>query len=289
VPEIDVARPPAPLIYWLWVAGNQDLAGAAPARRELGSLEAILLALQHAQVVHGSWRSRVAKLRPPKGRAGKDHLTEFRSAQFELLLAFQLFCDETHVTLNPDGKTSSCDMTITTKGTNIAAVEAYAPQKDIDNWYERSVVTPWRELVGTSRPAQAWEPTRENLRNMFINPAAVPAALSNILTNGNFPEQKARQLTSGDVPTLLAIRAYSLTNRLENLLTIRSAETLAKEITAEAWACLPEQCAGLLLCFTSDIVSILGGGGPVFFLPAPNRTFDNNLMSYLRNIGAMTR
>jgi hypothetical protein len=86
------------------------------------------------------------------------------------------------------------------------------------------------------------------------------------------------------VPTLLAIRAYSLTLRLENLLTIESAQVLAAAISEEAWTRLPEQCAGLLLCFTPDI---LGGAGHLMFLPTPCRSPDENLMSYLTSIKAM--
>lgn len=122
------------------------------------------------------------------------------------------------------------------------------------------------------------------MRDIFLDPAAVPLALSNILTDGNFPGQKARQLASGDGPTLLAIRAYSLTSRLENLLTIESAQALAAAISEEAWDRLPKQCAGLLLCFTPDI---LGAGGHLMFLPAPGRSPDEDLKNYLTNIQAM--
>jgi hypothetical protein len=91
--------PRAPLIYWLWVAGGPTLSGAVPARQELASLELILMAFHHLQVVGGSWPSRVAKLYPPTGHAGKDHVTEFRSAQFELLVAFPLLREGVTITL----------------------------------------------------------------------------------------------------------------------------------------------------------------------------------------------
>ncbi len=276
--------PPAPLIYWLWVAGDPTLSGAAPARQELASLELILVALHHLQVVGGSWPSRVAKLYPPKGHAGKDHVTEFRSAQFELLLAFQLFREDVTIIMQGDGGPPACDLIIESRGTKIAANEAYAPQKDIDDWYQRSVLMPWRGLIGAPEPEPAAPAGPEPMRDIFLDPAAVPLALSNILTDGNFPGQKARQLASGDGPTLLAIRAYSLTSRLENLLTIESAQALAAAISEEAWDRLPKQCAGLLLCFTPDI---LGAGGHLMFLPAPGRSPDEDLKNYLTNIQAM--
>lgn len=276
--------PPAPLIYWLWVAGDTTLSGAAPARQELASLGLILMTLHHPQVVGGSWPSRVAKLIPPKGHAGKDHVTEFRSAQFELLLSLQLFRQDVTIALQGDGGPPACDLIIESGGAKIAAVEAYAPQKDIDDWYQRSVITPWRSLIGAPQPEPLAPTGPEPVMDIFLDPAAVPLALSNILTDGNFPRQKARQLASGDLPTLLAIRAYSLTSRLENLLTIGSAQALAAAISEEAWTRLPEQCAGLLLCFTPDI---LGDGGHLMFLPAPGRSLDEKLMNYLMNIKAM--
>jgi hypothetical protein len=276
--------PPAPLIYWLWVAGDPTLSGAAPARQELASLELILMALHHLQVVGGSWPSRVAKLYPPAGHAGKDHVTEFRSTQFELLLAFQLLREGVTITLQRDGGPPACDLIVGSRATNIAAVEAYAPQKDIDDWYQRAVVTPWRSLIGAAEPEPTTPPGPRPVRDIFLDPAAIPLALSNILTDGNFPRQKARQLASGDVPTLLSIRTYSLTPRLENLLTIESAPVLAAAISEEAWTRLPEQCVGLLLCFTPDI---LGGGGHLMFLPVPGRSPNQDLRNYLTNIKAM--
>jgi hypothetical protein len=276
--------PPAPLIYWLWVAGDSTFSGAAPARQELASLELILMALDHLQVVDGSWPSRVAKLYPPNGHAGKDHVTEFRSAQFELLLAFQLFREDVTITVQGDGGPPACDLIIVSGRTKIAAIEAYAPQKDIDDWYQRSVVMPWRTLIGAPESEPVAPRGPEPVRDIFLDPAAVPLALSNILTDGNFSRQKVRQLASGDLPTLLAIRAYSLTSRLENLLTIESAQVLAAAISEEAWTCLPELCVGLLLCFTPDI---LGAGAHLMFLPAPGRSPDENLKNYLTNIGAM--
>jgi hypothetical protein len=242
------------------------------------------MALYHLQVVGGSWPSRVAKPYPPKGHAGKDHVTEFRSAQFELLLAFQLFREGVTLILQGDGGPPACDLIVESRGTKIAAIESYAPQKDIDAWYQRSVVIPWRNLIGAPEPEPAAPAGAEPVKDIFLNPAAVPLALSNILTDGNSPGQKARQLASGDVPTLLAIHAYSLISTLENLLTIESAQALAAAISEEAWARLPEQCAGLLLCFTPDI---LVAGGHLMFLPALGRSPDENLKNYFTNIKAM--
>lgn len=42
--------PPAPLIYWLWVAGNENFIGVSAARQCLQSLEIMLALLENANV-----------------------------------------------------------------------------------------------------------------------------------------------------------------------------------------------------------------------------------------------
>lgn len=275
---------PAPLIYWLWVASDAKLIGAQGAKQCLASLEALLALLNHTEVVGGSWPSRVGKLYPPKGPAGRDHYTEFRAALFELLLAFQLIRPDVKVNLERDGGPPGCDISIVSHGSTIAAIEAYAPQKGIDEWFRKSVNRPWQARIGET---ESQHPESEPVTDIFLDPTAVPRALSNVLTDSNFQRQKAKQLASGNVPTLLAIRAYALIPRLENLLTTPSAEKIAEAISDEVWVHLPDRCAGLLLCFTSDILSLLGGGGPIMFIPALGHHASEDLKGYLSDIGIL--
>jgi hypothetical protein len=278
--------PAAPIIYWLWVAGNDDFPGAAPARNLLSSLEMILKLLENAPVFSGSWRSRAGKLFPPGSSAvGKDHLTEFRSALFELLLAFRLFGKDVVINFLPDTAVA-CDLEVSSGGTGPVAVEAYAPQKAVDSWFEQGVATPWRSLIVGDEvqedPEQELGEDPGKAREIFLDPDDVPRALSNVLTDSNFQKQKAKQLSSGDLPTLLAIRAYELIPRLENLLTIESADALVRSISGEAWSKLPQKCLGLLLCFISDV---LGEAGYVMFLPAPGKNISPDVRRYLNDIG----
>jgi hypothetical protein len=272
--------PPAPMIYWLWVASNADFAGSPRAKAYLQSLEMMLTLLGYNQPVGGSWQRRMRKLYPG-GRSPDDHLTEFRATLFEFLLSFQLLGEEIGINFEREHGAVGCDMTVISKGNRIAAVEAYAPQKDISEWYEKSVVAPWRSLIGEP----GGTPQQETVKDISLDVGAISRSLSNILTDGNFSKRKAQQLASGDVPTLLAIRAYSLTPRLETLIATPSAEILAGQITQDAWSRLPAQCVGLLFCFTSDI---LGDWGPILFLLAPGRVLPENLKEYLAYKGYLS-
>jgi hypothetical protein len=77
-----------------------------------------------------------------------------------------------------------------------------------------------------------------------------------------------------------------LVPRLENLLTAPSADQLANMISDEAWACLPERCCGLLLCFTSDLLDVRRVGG-LMFIAAPGRVYGDGLTQYLADIGIL--
>jgi hypothetical protein len=274
--------PPAPIVYWLWVASNDSFLGANAARNLLSSLELILKLLERTQAFSGSWRSRVSKLFPPRNRAaGKDHLTEFRAALFELVLAFRLFNNDVVVNFLSDSAVA-CDLEILSGSAGLVSVEGYAPQKAVDTWFKQSVAAPWRNLIGDDEVQKTPPQETGHVKDVSLDPDDVPHALSNVLTDSNFQRQKARQLSSGDLPTLLAIRAYELVPRLENLLAIESADALAGSISDEAWSQLPQQCLGLLLCFISDV---LGENNYVMFLPAPGRTINPNVRTYLSDSG----
>lgn len=273
-------NPPSPLIYWLFVASDDNFMGAASARNLLASLELMLKLLEFSsQIFSGSWKSRIGKLIPPKNKAvGKDHVTEFRAALFELLLAFRLLANDTVIEFQSD-TTIACDIVVSFLGTKVLSVEAYAPQKTVDIWYENGVAAPWRKLIGADRDRERDEPQREpEVPDIFVDSEAVPRALSNVLTDSNFKRQKARQLSSGSLPTLLAIRVYELIPRLHDLFAVRSADELAGAVPAEAWSKLPEGCIGLLLCFISDV---LGESNYVMFLPAPGRVISAEVAAYL--------
>ena len=85
------------------------------------------------------------------------------------------------------------------------------------------------------------------------------------------------------------IRGYGLTRRLEELITAQSSLALAEEIGAEAWACLPDQCVGLLVAFLGDVLQdVVLRASPVVFVPSPNATVDNALWAYLRDAGMLS-
>lgn len=271
-------NPPAPLIFWLWVAGNDSFAGAPATRNLLSSLELMLRLLEQGQALSGNWESRIGKLLPPSRRAaGQGHLTDFRATLFELLLAFRLIGENVIVEFQPD-TSLACDLKVLLDSNDLVAVEAYAPQKAVDQWFEENVAAPWRSLIMGTESGHA----STRIIDTSLDPDAVPHALSNILTDSNFQHQKSRQLSSGQVPTLLAVRAYELIPRLENLPLIQSVDALTAAITEEAWSKLPQQCLGLLFCFIGDVI---GESNQVMLLPAPGRNISANLVSYLRNLG----
>jgi hypothetical protein len=217
---------------------------------------------------------------------GLEHLTDFRAALFELLFCFQIVRPGWKISLQPDKGSFGCDIIVAFESTPVAAIEAYAPQKGITDWVESEIARPWRILIGEDRDAPAnADSSVPQITDLFMDAQVIPSALSNILTDSNFARQKARQLAAGDLPTILAIRAYSLTPTIGNLLTIRSGTDLAASITQDAWAKLPTQCVGLMLCFTSDV---LVSGGPLIFIAAPGRTLDPTLREFLLTIGAIT-
>ena len=103
-------------------------------------------------------------------------------------------------------------------------------------------------MLGTQGLGEEPEELSIEPKDIFLNADNVPDALSKVLTDSNLQSQKAKQLAVGEVPTLLAIRSYELIPRIEYLFTIKSAESLANEISPEAWEKLPDKCADILLC-----------------------------------------
>jgi len=198
-----------------------------------------------------------------------------------MLLACQLAAPGVTVDLLADGREPACDIALRRDdGVTVGLVEAYAPRKGGELWYTKYVDRPWREVTGQPTPHLPEEPPT----SIFIDPTAVTNALSNVLTDGNFPAQKARQLAAGDASTVLAIRAYGLVPDLKHLLAMPPPDTLANEITAEAWAQLPMRCSGLLLCFTTNELDLAGTGTNVF-IPAPARSIHKDLADYLQAVG----
>ena len=276
--------PPAPLIYWLWVAGA-DVVDHQAAEVCVESLERILAMLQNSDIVRGAWPSRIGKLIPPRRRATFDHLAEFRSSLFELIAAYRLIAKDTKVVLESDGGPPGCDLTVVFRSKPLLGVEVYAPQKGARDWYEETIAQPWRALVGDTVSVEAIT----GVQDISLLDAA-SQALRNVLTDSNFQRQKAKQLAAGELPTLLMIRGYGLTKRLEEIVTTPTATELARRLGKEAWSCLPQQCGGIVLGFLGDVVQdVIRRQSPTMFVPAPNRVLADEVWEYLRRTGTLTR
>jgi hypothetical protein len=274
--------PPPPLIYMLWIASS-DFIGRDAARRQLSAIDTTIALLEFGQPVAGAWRSRVRRLLPPRPGSKPGRYVEQRSdypaALFEILLACQLAAPGVTVDLLADGREPACDIALRRDdGVTVGLVEAYAPRKGGELWYAKYVDRPWREVTGQPMlPPPEQPPT-----SIFIDPTAMTNAMSNVLTDGNFRKQKARQLAAGDVSTVLASRAYGLVPDLKHLLAMPPPDTLANEISAETWAQLPMRCSGLLLCFTTNELDLAGAN---VFIPAPARSIHKDLADYLQAVG----
>jgi hypothetical protein len=282
--------PPHPLIFWLYVAASPSLLGHEAARACVSSLEAIVALLRTTGFVSGAWRSRFSRLLPKPRAASYEDVTDFRAALFEVIGAFRLVTRSAAVDLQGDGPTPSYDLLVGPAGSPFVGVEAYCPQKGSEAWYREGVQLPWQSLIsGEPLRIEDGVPTPGGVVDISIAPDAVGQALSRVLTDSNFQVQKARQLAAGDLPTLLMIRGYGLTRRLEELITAQSSLALAEEIGAEAWACLPDQCVGLLVAFLGDVLQdVVLRASPVVFVPSPNATVDNALWAYLRDAGMLS-
>ena len=271
-------EPPAPLVFLLFVAGT-NLDGKQSAEQVLASVEAILTLLTRTDAVSGAWRSRLNRVLPPRmGGTFEDHYVNFQSALFELVLAFRLVTAETNVKMNGEHNTSVCDLDIDLMGEKLFAVEAYAPRKGAELWYQDGVLTPWRGLVTGGAVAAARDIERP--RDMTIDPDAVVRALRDALTTTNF-DQKRKQLASGEVPTLLAIRGYGLTRELHELSVLTPPLDIARRVGQEAWNRLPNRCLGVLLSLLGDVLKLDGPTSPAAFIPAPGRRVTQRAWAFL--------
>ncbi len=277
---VTTSQPPAPLLYWLWVASQAEFAGAQPAGLCLAAVEIMLTLFdQRFPGVVGAWNGRVNKLLPPPGGGDFEHYTNFRATLFELHLAFQLQHKDAVIRIEPDGGPPGCDLTIIWKGAPIAAVEAYAPHKGVQRWYAENFATPWKLLTGQVDA----ERRSGEVRDVSMTDGALAHALSNVLTDSNFEKQKYKQLASGTLPTVLAVRGYNLNERPEQLMLGAAASAdLAAQISKEAWSRLPDCCLGLLLCLTADIP---GTSPPSIFIPHPDREPNGSLNDYFSAVG----
>lgn len=241
--------PPPPLVFWLWVAGS-DLIGRETAEAYLKGFELMLALFEDRRFVGGSWQTRVKKVLPPRGAATFDHYRTLRSTLFEVLLACRLLVRDCQVQLESDNGPSFCDMTVKVHGSPIVRFEAYGPQRGLESWYEDGVLRPWREVALAESAPEARGPA---VRDISIDPDAFVKALASILTNSNFTP-KAKQLSAGGLPTILAVRAYGLTERLEEVVTIPHVMELARRLGDQAWSCLPSQGQGILVSLLGDVL-----------------------------------
>ena len=151
--------------------------------------------------------------------------------------------------------------------------------KGIQEWLQGDIVAPWHRLLGVPvNQPPAGSPT--TVVDISLDPNAMTEAVANILTDGNFPGGKARQLTAGTLPTLFALRGYRLTPRLEEVLTMPKATDLSARM-GDAWGRLPALCAGLLICFIGDILDLTKKVPPCMFVPAPGARVSDELWDYL--------
>ena len=97
--------------------------------------------------LRGAWRERVRKLIPPRRPAGFDHYSGFVSSLFELILSVRLLATGFNIELRPDSSSPAGDLEVTSEEGRIVDVEAYAPQKGLQNQYAATVIDPWADLV----------------------------------------------------------------------------------------------------------------------------------------------
>jgi hypothetical protein len=148
--------------------------------------------------------------------------------------------------------------------------------------YNQELVTNWSMLVGGDprdlAPSESDEAERSSL-----NPTAVGDALDDFLKVGNFAN-KRQQLAAAQHPSLLAIRAFGLTNDLAEVATTPNARDFAGRIDPMAWGELPDSCLGLLFSLQGDVVST---GSPLAAVIAPNRRLPRSIGEYLWRCGAL--
>jgi hypothetical protein len=123
--------------------------------------------------------------------------------------------------------------------------------------------------------------------DMSMDPAAVVKALRSFVALGEI-RSKLNQLAGGEAPSILAIRAYGLTERFEDLVTTPHAMDLRGFLGDDTWARLPARCKGIFLAFLGDIIDPGRRRPPVMFIPAPNRPLTAELWQYFQSIDVLT-
>jgi hypothetical protein len=191
------------------------------------------------------------------------------------------------IVISGEHDASVCDLGVLTGANPIVAVEAYAPRKGAERWFRETVERPWVQLVtGQTDPTLVKQP---EIKDTTVDPDAAAKALARVLTDGNFQKQKARQLSAGGTPTVLAVRGYGLTADDHHLFTLGPPSTIAEEMGAEAWSRLPAQCLGILLSFLGDVLKVEGRPSPAVFIPAPGRTLTRELWEYMRRADMLAK
>jgi hypothetical protein len=169
-------------------------------------------------------------------------------------------------------------LTIIDKGIEVARVEVYCPLKGMEAWYQTDIVEPWQRLLKV-RDRRHLPGAARVVTDISIDPGAMTDAVTRLLTDGNFPGQKARQLAAGGLPTLLAVRGYGLTPRREEIFTMRCATDLAERV-GDAWQRLPPLCGGLLICFIGDVLDLSRKAPPCMLVPTPGFQIPDGLWAY---------
>lgn len=269
-------KAPAPLVFWLWMS-QSELIGQLATTPLLDSLEAMLVALDQRRWVTGAWRERLEKLLPPTKESGFDHYSGFRSALFELNLAFRLVAGDANVLIQPDGPDRACDLLVSDSAGPFLEVEYYAPQKGVRDMYQSQLVEAWDALVtGSGFPIVTLEPA-------ITSSNAVVEALDDYLKVGNFPD-KRQQLAAAKHPSLLAIRGYGLKPNIAEVLTTPKARDFASTIDPAAWSELPSSCLGLLYCLQADALSLTS---PMAAVIPIDRQPSERITAYLKRCGAL--
>jgi len=142
--------------------------------------------------------------------SGSDRYTKFWSTLFELHLARHLTHPSVQIEVQADeSRERGCDFKVVAQDghEDIAAIEAYAPHKGIDDWHERIIAAPWRELVGSTLAERS---SVRRLESPGIDPDSISRALSGMMTRPSF-RAKLEQLN-----TVLSCGSYS---RMSYILT----------------------------------------------------------------------
>lgn len=249
---------PPPIVYWLCTAVCPSEFFRRQAALYLAHLESLLGELENTKRITGSWQSRVSKLRPPRlsrlttheRRFG--HFDDYQSSIFELYLASRLAQGGYTVEVVPDSaKGNTPDLVVKdAKSIGVCAVEGYAPRKGVEEDY-RQLEADWQISLGIKERAVD-QGAQRRPKDFAIPNTAVPDQLRALLHDSNF-DVKLRQLAYLELPTVLAVRLYGLTQDYSHLIPHHlGADRHA--FVQELFETLPQQCsaccsAGSTRCF----------------------------------------